>query len=190
MVTALFPGSFDPVTNGHVDLISRAARIFDHVVVAVGFNMSKPGWMPVAQRVDLLRHTIEDQLGLTNVSVGQFEGLTIDHASRVGATIIVKGGRSSSDWEWEYTQAAVNRRLSGIDTLILPADSQWATLSSSIVRELARYGASLEGLVPPQVAATIDRNRSESSQQSISATLDLVEAEDSEDEAGKQNPVS
>ena len=190
MVTALFPGSFDPVTNGHVDLISRAAQIFDHVVVAVGFNMSKPGWMPVAQRVDLLRHTIEDQLGLTNVSVGQFEGLTIDHASRVGATIIVKGGRSSSDWEWKYTQAAVNRRLSGIDTLILPADSQWATLSSSIVRELARYGASLEGLVPPQVAATIDRNRSESSQQSISATLDLVEAEDSEDEAGKQNPVS
>ena len=129
MVTALFPGSFDPVTNGHLDLVARAAQIFDHVVVAVGFNMAKPGWMPVAQRVELLRRTVEDQLELDNVSVGQFEGLTTDYAEHVGATVIIKGGRSSADWDWEYTQAAVNRRLSGIDTLILPADSQWATLS-------------------------------------------------------------
>ena len=84
MVTALFPGSFDPVTNGHLDLIARAAQIFDHVVVAVGFNMAKPGWMPVAQRVELLRRTVEDQLELDNVSVGQFEGLTTDYAEHVG----------------------------------------------------------------------------------------------------------
>lgn len=190
MVTALFPGSFDPVTNGHLDLIARAAQIFDHVVVAVGFNMAKPGWMPVAQRVELLRRTAEDQLELDNVSVGQFEGLTTDYAEHVGATVIIKGGRSSADWDWEYTQAAVNRRLSGIDTLILPADSQWATLSSSIVRELARYGAPLEGLVPPLVAAVIDGKHSELSQQSNASTLDLDEAKDREDGAGKQRPVS
>lgn len=190
MVTALFPGSFDPVTNGHLDLITRAAQIFDHVVVAVGFNMAKPGWMSVAQRVELLRRTVEDQLELDNVSVGQFEGLTTDYAEHVGATVIIKGGRSSADWDWEYTQAAVNRKLSGIDTLILPADSQWATLSSSIVRELARYGAPLEGLVPPLVAAAIDGRHSELSQQSNASTLDLEEAKDREDGAGKQRPVS
>ena len=113
MVTALFPGSFDPVTNGHLDLISRAAQIFDHVVVAVGFNMAKPGWMPVAQRVELLRRTVEDQLELDNVSVGQFEGLTTDYAEHVGATVIIKGGRSGDPSIEQERDLYRHRRFQG-----------------------------------------------------------------------------
>ncbi len=157
MVTALFPGSFDPPTNGHLDLITRAAKIFDRVVVAVGFNDAKQGWMPVAERVDLLKQIVTQDPGLVNVAVGEFQGLTTDFAKEVGAQVLVKGARSTSDWEWEYTQATVNSRLSDLDTLILPTNPQWATLSSSIVRELANYGADLEGLVPEPVLQAISK---------------------------------
>lgn len=158
MVTALFPGSFDPMTNGHADLIARAASIVDRLVVAVGYNSSKEGWLTVDERVEILEAAVRD-LRLTTVVVGSFQGLATDYAREVGATILVKGMRNAADWQPEYVQAVTNREISGIDTLFLPSSPQWSALSSSIVRELVHFGAPTKSFVPPAVERALHRNR-------------------------------
>lgn len=150
MTTALCPGSFDPPTNGHVDVIERAARHFDHVVAAVIANPSKDPLFSTEERTALLR----DALGhLDNVEVASFDGLLVDFARDRGVHVVVKGLRAVSDYDYELQMAQMNEALSpGLDTFFVPASPSWAFLSSSLVREVARFGRSVDGLVPEGVA--------------------------------------
>ena len=148
--TALCPGSFDPPTNGHIDVIERASRHFDDVVVAVIANPSKQPLFSAEERSGLLR----DALGhLDNVEVASFDGLLVDFARDRGVHVVVKGLRAVSDFDYELQMAQMNEALSpGLDTFFVPANATWAFLSSSLVREVARFGRSVDGLVPEGVA--------------------------------------
>jgi pantetheine-phosphate adenylyltransferase len=147
-LTALCPGTFDPVTNGHLDVVGRAAGMFDAVEVAVLENPSKAPLFAVDERLALLREAVEQ---LPNVRVGAFGGLLVDHARARGAQVIVKGLRAVSDYEYEIQMAQMNQRIGRIDTLFMATSPKWSFLSSSLVREIARYGGDVEGLVPDHV---------------------------------------
>jgi pantetheine-phosphate adenylyltransferase len=148
-VTALCPGTFDPVTNGHVDIIERAAQQFDRVVVAVLDNPGKQPLFGVEERVAMLK---EATAGIDRVEVDAFSGLLVEYAKRMGAKVIVKGLRAVTDFEYEIQMAQMNRRLGGVETFFMTTDPTWSYLSSSLVREVARFGGDVEGLVPPVVA--------------------------------------
>ena len=144
------PGSFDPPTNGHLDVIERAARHFDGVVAAVIANPSKDALFSAEERVDLLRDALRH---LDNVEVASFDGLLVDFARGRGVSVVVKGLRAVSDYDYELQMAQMNEALSpGLDTFFVPAKASWAFLSSSLVREVARFGRSVDGLVPEGVA--------------------------------------
>ncbi len=146
MTRALVPGSFDPVTNGHLDIIEGASAMFGEVLVVVGRNSSKTPLFTVEERVEMLREVCAP---LANVRVDAFEGLLVHYAQAQSATVIVKGLRFVSDFEAELQMALVNRRQdSKIKTVFLPTATEYSDLSSSIVKEIARYGGTLEGLVP------------------------------------------
>lgn len=148
-VTALCPGTFDPVTNGHVDIIERAAKQFDRVVVAVLDNPGKQPLFGVEERVAMLK---EATGGIDRVEVDSFSGLLVEYAKRMDARVIVKGLRAVTDFEYEIQMAQMNRRLGGVETFFMTTDPTWSYLSSSLVREVARFGGDVEGLVPPVVA--------------------------------------
>lgn len=153
MHTALCPGSYDPPTNGHVDVIERAARYFDSVVVAVIANPSKQPMFSLEERTDMLRDALAH---VENVDIASFDGLLVDFARERGLSIVVKGLRAVSDFEYELQMAQMNSALEpGIDTMFVTAKPSWAFLSSSLVKEVARYGGSVEGLVPPSVAKAL-----------------------------------
>ena len=146
MTRAIVPGSFDPVTNGHVDIIEGAAGMFEDVLVVVARNSSKTPMFTVEERVTMLREVCA---GLKNVRVDAFDGLLVHYAEAQNATVIVKGLRFVSDFEYELQMALVNRRQnSKIKTIFLPTGTEYSDLSSSIVKEIARHGGILEGLVP------------------------------------------
>ena len=148
--TAVYPGSFDPATNGHTDVIRRAAHLFNRVVVAVGRNSQKTALFSVEERVALLQETCHD---LPNVSVEPFDGMLVDFARRNGAKVIIKGLRAVSDFEYEFQMAMANRHLApDVETLFLMASADHLYLSSSIVKEIARLSGDLTALVPPNVA--------------------------------------
>lgn len=152
MVTALCPGSFDPPTNGHIDVIERAARYFDSVVVAVIANPSKTALFTASERVELLGEC----LNLKNVEITSFDGLLVDFARDRGVELVVKGLRAVSDFEYELQMAQMNSTLEpGLDTMFVTAKPAWAFLSSSLVKEVARYGGDIGGLVPPPVAKAL-----------------------------------
>jgi pantetheine-phosphate adenylyltransferase len=154
-LTALCPGTFDPVTNGHLDVIGRASELFESVVVAVVENPSKTPLFTLEERVELLEEAVRD---LPNVRVGSFRGLLVDHARAAGAAVIVKGLRAISDYEYEIQMAQMNQRIGGVDTLFMATSPRWSFLSSSLVREVARFGGDVEGLVPDHVRKSlIDR---------------------------------
>ena len=154
-LTALCPGTFDPVTNGHLDVVGRAASTFDAVVVAVLENPSKTPLFAVEERIALLEEAIRD---LGNVRVGSFGGLLVDYAREQGASVIVKGLRAVSDYEYEIQMAQMNQRIGEIETLFMATSPKWSFLSSSLVKEVARLGGDVEGLVPDHVRkALIDR---------------------------------
>ena len=142
---ALFPGSFDPFTKGHADLVERALQLFDQVVVAIGFNEHKPGWIPVQERVDALKALYANE---PRVMVESYSCLTIDFAKQCGATAILRGIRSVKDYEYEMQLADVNRQLSGIETLLLFANPQYSSLTSSMVRELVHFGKDIQSFLP------------------------------------------
>ncbi len=149
MTRALYPGSFDPVTNGHLDIIRRGARVFDEVIASVVQNPQKVPLFPLEERAEMLAQACAD---LPNVRVASFSGLLVDHARRMEAAVIIKGLRAVSDFENEFLQAHTNRFLdNGIETLFIPTDVAYAFLSSSAVREVVRLGGSVTGLVPPGV---------------------------------------
>lgn len=152
---AIYPGSFDPPTLGHLDVIERACKLFDEIVVAVGVNSAKTPLLSAEERVDSLRATVAH---LSNVSVDSFEGLLIDYVHSKDAKSIVRGLRATADFEYEFQMAMVNRRLaSDIDTVFLMTKWEHSYLSSSIVREVANLGGDYSGLVPAPVAEVIHR---------------------------------
>jgi pantetheine-phosphate adenylyltransferase len=155
MTTALCPGSFDPPTNGHLDVVERAARHFETVVVAVVANPSKEPLFSVEERAAMLK----DALGhLDNLEVAIFDGLLVDFARDRGVKVVLKGLRAVSDFEYELQMAEMNAALEPqLDTLFLTAKPSWAFLSSSLVKEVARYGGDVGGFVPPGVAAALAR---------------------------------
>lgn len=149
MTIAVCPGSFDPVTNGHLDIISRGAKIFDKVIVAVLINAKKQSLFSVEERIELLR---EATAGLANVEVDSFNGLLIDYVRQRQARAVIRGLRAVSDFEYEMQLASINKKLDDhVETLFMMTSHRYSFLSSSIVKELARYGADVSDLVPPVV---------------------------------------
>lgn len=149
MNVALYAGSFDPPTLGHEDLIRRAARLADRLVVAVAVNPNKQPLFPAEERLDLLRRTLG---GLPNVTFDSFEGLLADYARRIDASLLVRGLRAASDFEYECQMALMNRQLhAGLETVFLPAASGLTFVSASLVREVARFGGDVSALVHPIV---------------------------------------
>ena len=152
MITALVPGSFDPPTKGHVDVIERCAGLFDRVVVAVANNPSKHPLFTAEERVALLEKCCEKW---PNVSIASFDGLLVEFVRATGSDVIVKGLRVITDFEYELQLAQMNRHLSGTVTLFVPTNPEYGYLSSSLVKEVAAFGGSVESLVPPCVAAAL-----------------------------------
>ncbi|CAN5348939.1 pantetheine-phosphate adenylyltransferase [soil metagenome] len=153
MPVAMCPGSFDPPTKGHVDVVERASRYFEGVVVAVIANPSKEPLFSVQERMGLLADALAH---VGNVEIASFDGLLVDFARSKGITLAVKGLRAVSDFEYELQMAQMNTTLApGLDTMFMTAKPSWAFLSSSLVKEVARFGGSVEGLVPPGVATAL-----------------------------------
>ncbi|GAA4712776.1 pantetheine-phosphate adenylyltransferase [Brevibacillus fulvus] len=149
MAIAVCSGSFDPVTNGHLDIIERSAKIFDKVIVAVLQNSQKTSLFSVEERVELLKAATSS---LANVEIDSFGGLLVEYMQKKQAKVIVRGLRSAADFEYEQPIAAVNRKMAEeIETFFLMTNPAYAYLSSSIIKEMAKYGAKLDGLVPSVV---------------------------------------
>lgn len=144
--TALCPGSFDPPTNGHADVIGRALALFDRVVVAVIDNPSKKSMFSPSERADLLKEIFGDDIEVTS-----FRGLLVEHVREVGADTVVKGLRTVEDYEYETQMAQMNHHMTGMETLFMPTRPQYRFISSSLVKEIARLGGSVGGLVPDVV---------------------------------------
>lgn len=146
---AIYPGSFDPVTNGHIDIIERAARVFDEVVVAVGVNMEKRPTFSVPERLHMLKNACGH---LSNVAVDYFHGLLVDYVESQGARVVIRSLRAISDFEFEFQMALMNKRLSEkVETLFMMTSPEHLFLSSSLVKEVVELGASLDGMVPKSV---------------------------------------
>lgn len=153
MKKAIYPGSFDPVTYGHLDIIERASKIFDELTVSVLYNSAKHSLFSIDERVKMLEEATKD---LGNVKVASFDGLTIDFAQKNGANVIIRGLRAITDFEYELQLSQTNRKLLGtVDTVFLTTSLDYAYLSSSIVKEVASYGGDISKFVPSFVADKI-----------------------------------
>lgn len=154
---AIYPGSFDPMTRGHLDVIRRAAAVFDKVLVAVVVNPQKRDPLfTLAERERMIAEAVSD---LANVEVTHFRGLLATFVQKVGATVIVKGLRVVSDFESEMSTALMNRSLSGVDTVFLPSDPKWSFVSSTLVKEVYNLGADVSEYVPPSVLHVMQSKR-------------------------------
>ncbi|MEP6853498.1 MAG: pantetheine-phosphate adenylyltransferase [bacterium] len=153
---AVCPGSFDPVTNGHLDIIGRAANLYDEVVVGVLINQSKAGLFPVEERMDMLR---EVTAVYGNVRIDSFRGLLVEYCREHGIPVIVKGLRAVSDFDYELQMAQMNRGLAGVDTLFMPTNPEYSFLASSLVKEIAAWGGDVSALVPLAVIKRLDERR-------------------------------
>jgi len=143
---AVYPGSFDPITNGHLDLIQRALKIFDHIVVAVATNAFKKSLFTIEERMEMIRGSLADN---PNVSIDSFDGLLVKYAKARKARAILRGLRAVTDFEYEFQLAMMNRRLEPeIETVFLMTGLRWVFLSSSILKEAAIHGGDIEGMVP------------------------------------------
>ena len=159
MATAVYPGSFDPVTKVHLDIIKRAAKINDHLIVAVLINSAKHPLFTVEERVVLLQEFCKD---IPNVSVESFDGLTVEFAKKRHASVMVRGLRAVTDFEDEIQLAQTNHALMpGIETMFLATSIKWSYLSSTIVKEAARYGSSISKFVTPNVEAAVIKKMAE-----------------------------
>ncbi len=154
MVAALIPGSFDPPTNGHLDVIERCAGLFDRVLVAVVRNPAKAPMFSSDERVAMLTECTEEW---PNVAIGSFSGLLVDYAAEENIDVIVKGLRAMTDFDYEFQMSQMNRHLSGIVTLFVATKPEYGYLSSSLVKQVAGLGGSIDKLVPPLVATAIEK---------------------------------
>ncbi len=149
MRLAIYPGTFDPITNGHLDIIERAAQLFDRVIVAVATNSAKTALFSTAERVEMIRQAAAP---FANVEVDSFTGLLVEYAAARGAQALIRGLRAISDFEYEFQMALVNRKLSnGIATIFLMSHERYTYLNSTIVKEVARFGGEVDSFVPPLV---------------------------------------
>lgn len=151
--TAIYPGSFDPITNGHIDILQRTLQLFDNVVVAIAHNVRKKPLFTIEERRDFIMNAVGHS---PRVEVDSFEGLLIHYVQRRGAHIVVRGLRALSDFEYEFQLAHMNRRLGqGVDTMFLMTSDKDFYVSSSLVKEVAQFGGDVSGLVPPGVAEAL-----------------------------------
>ena len=158
MRSAVCPGSFDPVTNGHLDVFARAASLADEVVVAVMKNQSKSGMFSVEERLEILREVVAPY---GNIRVDTFDGLLVDYCRTHGIVAIVKGLRAVSDFDYELQMAQMNYRLAGVETLFVSTNPTYSYLSSSLIKEVASYGGDISGLVPDTVLKRVQRRISD-----------------------------
>ncbi len=157
---AIYPGSFDPITNGHVDLIDRALQIFDRLVVAVAINPRKQSLFSADERVALIEEALADR---ERLQVTSFEGLLVKHVKQWGSRTLIRGMRALADFEYEFQFAHMNRRLApDIDTLFMMTSEEHFYVSSSLVKEVAAFGGDLTGLVPPNVATALEKRLGQS----------------------------
>jgi pantetheine-phosphate adenylyltransferase len=153
---ALYPGSFDPITNGHLDILERATNLFNHVIVTVAVNKKKEAVFSGEERVELIKACISDKPWAANVEVKQFTGLLVDHAQKMNADTLVRGVRQISDFEYEFRMALTNKRLApNVDTVFLMPDEEFTFISASIVKEVAYWGGDLSSFVPANVAIAL-----------------------------------
>jgi pantetheine-phosphate adenylyltransferase len=155
VTTAVCPGSFDPITLGHLDIVRRARRMFDVVVVGVARNPTKSGLLPAEQRVELARAAVAADPETADVRVDLVPGLLVDFCREVGATAVVKGLRGGADFDAELPMALMNRHLTGVETVFVPGDQRYAHVASSLVKDVARYGGPVDDLVPDGVAEAV-----------------------------------
>jgi pantetheine-phosphate adenylyltransferase len=154
-VIAIYPGSFDPITNGHLDLIQRGSLMFDKLIVSILWNEAKEPLFSVEERIEMLREVVGD---FPNVEVDSFHGLLVDHASAHSATVLLRGIRAISDYEYELQMALMNRRLRpDIETVFMMAHEAYSFISSRLVKEVFGLGGNITGLVPPSVEARMQR---------------------------------
>jgi pantetheine-phosphate adenylyltransferase len=143
---AVYPGSFDPITNGHLDLIQRALKIFDHIIVAVATNAFKQSLFTIEERMEMIRESLKDY---PQITIDSFEGLLVNYARRQKARAVLRGLRAVTDFEYEFQLAMMNRRLEPeVETVFLMTGLRWVFLSSSILKEAAVHGGNIEGMVP------------------------------------------
>ncbi len=146
---AIYPGSFDPVTNGHLDIVKRGLTLFDKIIIAILHNPSKNFLFPVEKRIELLRKSLKR---FSNIEIGTFDGLTVEFAAKCNAQAILRGMRAVSDFEYEFQLALMNRKLNReIQTVFLMTGLRWIFTSSSIIKEAARFGGDVHDMVPPDV---------------------------------------
>ena len=150
---AIYPGSFDPVTNGHLDIVKRGLKLFDKIIVTILYNPGKETLFSVDERLDMLKISMKN---LSNVEIDRFDGLLVDYAAKRKANAILRGMRAVSDFEYEFQMALMNRRLNReIQTVFLMTGLRWIFTSSSIIKEAARFGGNIEGMVPSMVLKRI-----------------------------------
>jgi pantetheine-phosphate adenylyltransferase len=155
MRIAIYPGSFDPVTNGHLDVIRRASHLFDKLIIAVAQNSTKQALFTAEERIDLIAEACHD---LPNTEITTFNGLLVDFAERNHACALVRGLRAVTDFEYEFQMALVNHRLKpALETVFLAAREEYTYISSSILKEVARLGGNIQGLVPPGVITALQK---------------------------------
>jgi pantetheine-phosphate adenylyltransferase len=152
---ALFPASFDPLTNGHLDLVKRASRVFPRLVVAIAHNVNKSGTFTVGERLEMLHSALG---GMEGVEITEFQGLVVDYAERIGARTIVRGLRANADFEYEFEMALMNRHMKPeIETLFLMTSQEYFYVSSSRLKELVSFGADVSEWVPPLVESYLKK---------------------------------
>jgi len=152
---AVFPGSFDPFTNGHLDVIQRGAHIFDRLIIGVGHNPEKASMFDQSERTQMAREIVA---GMSNVDVEPFSGLTVDFVRQCKADVILRGIRSSSDLQFEFQVALTNRVVAGVETVFIMTKPEYAFTSSSLIKQMASMGADVSALVPPPVLEHIHRH--------------------------------
>jgi pantetheine-phosphate adenylyltransferase len=162
---AIYPGSFDPITNGHLDLIQRGSRLFDKLIVSILRNDNKEPLFSVEERIEMLREVVNVY---PNVTVDSFDGLLVDHAAELSATVMLRGIRAISDYEYELQMALMNRRLRPeLETIFLMSHETYSFISSRLVKEVFGLGGNITGLVPPSVEARLKRRLSKSTQRGV-----------------------
>jgi pantetheine-phosphate adenylyltransferase len=155
LITAIYPGSFDPITNGHIDIATRASKLFDRTIIAVFATPDKRVTFTTAERVDMAKHAVAH---LNNVEVMSYEGITVEFAKKVGAKVMLRGLRAVGDFEWEFEMAMMNRLLSpDLEFVCFMASQQYQFLSASLIKEVAGLGGAINGLVPEHVAEALKK---------------------------------